>query len=274
MRISLVGKVLCLISILLLGSCYERQEGCLERWASNYDITADTACDDCCTEPDVILRFSTFYDSVSISRDSVYLDDEGNTFQFISSEFFISRFRGWNSEGDTIKSADTVTVLNEIYIDDFFFSPQTSSKNVGFIRDIDRLDTLEFYIGIGQTMQDTSFLTSDDVDLAAANDSLFVEDDIYSTFNTVLAIDTSQLDTIRYRSFGMANDLKFTVPLTNMDGEGIDLSEGLDRTFEIIYFLDRALAGIDFLSLDEEQIGAKIFSNLEQQQSIEIAVIE
>ncbi len=247
-----------------------KQEGCLERWASNYDITADKACDDCCTEPKVKLQFRTLFDSISVNSDSVYLDDFNNTFKYVSAEFFISRFRGWNSEGDTIKNADTVSVLDDIYIDDFFFSPVKNSKDVGFIRDIEVLDTIEFYLGLSASMQDTSIITSDNLDLAAANDSLFIEDNRFSVFNTVLAIDTSQLDTIRYRSIlTNSNEIKLVYAF----GEnGLNLSEGLDKTFQIDYFLDVALAGIDLSIFSVDAVGENLLNSL--QQSVMVSVIE
>ncbi len=247
-----------------------REEGCLERWASNYDITADIPCSDCCNEPTLEMNFRLLYDTITVNSDSIYFDGANNPFRHIRSEFFFSRFRGSDKGGDTIKYADTVLILDEIYNEDYFFTTVDDERDVGSIREIDSLYTLSFYIGLAENMQDTSIITSDDIHLAAANDSLFTEEGTYALFNHIIALgDTIPFDTIKYTITAPIEELMLSFTLGT---DGVPLSEGLDKTFGIDYFLDNATNGIDFVNNTATEVGDAFLNNL--QQSFFISVID
>lgn len=255
-----LAVILCLISFSLFTSCYEKTEDCLERWASNYEITADKACDNCCIEPELTLGFEVEYDTLNISKDSIYLDANNNTFKHVEAEFFISGFRAWNSVNDTLKTADTISVLDQVYVDDYMFTPNSSSKVVAFVREIESLDSLEINFGIPPSMRDTSIITSDDANLAAANDSLFTNTtgtDQFALFNYSLAIDTSSLDTIKYRCL-IPNEMRykwvFDPPIT--------LLQGLDKTITLHLDLKLLTQNLDLANLDATNGGEAMFQYL------------
>ena len=46
-----------------LFSCAEKQEGCLDVYATNFEFEADKVCEDCCTYPVFELEVSHYWDS-------------------------------------------------------------------------------------------------------------------------------------------------------------------------------------------------------------------
>jgi hypothetical protein len=51
-----------------LFACAEKQEGCLDIYATNFDFDADVICDDCCEYPLFELTVSHYWDSLNVFR--------------------------------------------------------------------------------------------------------------------------------------------------------------------------------------------------------------
>ncbi|MCB0705899.1 MAG: hypothetical protein KDC34_11340 [Saprospiraceae bacterium] len=57
--------------VLVFAACYEKQEGCLDIGATNFDVTADKPCaDECCTYPVIKMSVSSVYSDLVI--DTMY----------------------------------------------------------------------------------------------------------------------------------------------------------------------------------------------------------
>ena len=78
--------LLSILMAVLLSACYEPTEGCLDVRATNFDLDADEGCADCCTYPELSLRFENVWvypDSVAPLRlHTFYVDAVGNPFRF------------------------------------------------------------------------------------------------------------------------------------------------------------------------------------------------
>lgn len=113
---SLPTKMIRVISLIfisfLLTACYEPIEGCLDRRATNFDISIDEPCPDCCTYPTLKIRFDNkwqYPDTLLAFRtDTVFYDALDQPFRVNRIRFYWSNFRLMLSNG------------NELPITDFF----------------------------------------------------------------------------------------------------------------------------------------------------------
>jgi len=103
-----------LLLVCLLQACYEPTEGCLDTRATNFDLDADEACADCCTYPQLSLRFDNVWDYgdtiVALRLDTFYLDAANNPFRLERIRFYWSNLRLQLSNGETLRLDDSLDV--------------------------------------------------------------------------------------------------------------------------------------------------------------------
>lgn len=104
--------LLSLSLLLLLTACYEPAEGCLNRRAANFDLDADSACDGCCTFPQLTLRFESVWPTPDgdrlFSPDSIYYDATGQPFRLRRLRFY------WSEVAVLRVGADPLPILDSI----------------------------------------------------------------------------------------------------------------------------------------------------------------
>ncbi|MBK6931584.1 MAG: hypothetical protein IPH12_12260 [Saprospirales bacterium] len=76
---------------LLLASCYEPREGCLDIEATNFDAAADKNC--CCTYPALKLTFLPRFDTLVWKPDTAYQYAPGKWFRIKQAVFYLSDFQ-------------------------------------------------------------------------------------------------------------------------------------------------------------------------------------
>ncbi|MCB0685279.1 MAG: hypothetical protein KDC53_02105 [Saprospiraceae bacterium] len=91
-------QVAWVLLLLLAGGCYEKQEGCLDVLAENFDLEADVDCcpgpDNCCCEyPKVTWRIKHEYRDENLTAGKTLLTNSGQPFQIEYIRFFLSNFR-------------------------------------------------------------------------------------------------------------------------------------------------------------------------------------
>ncbi|MEZ4987180.1 MAG: MbnP family protein [Saprospiraceae bacterium] len=105
---------LLLLPLLLLTACYEPVEGCLNTSATNFDIDADEACADCCTFPQLKIRFLSVWPLADttplVSRDSVYTDALGQPFRFFRIRYYWSDIALQLQDGNRLSILDSIAV--------------------------------------------------------------------------------------------------------------------------------------------------------------------
>jgi len=77
--------------ILILASCYEKQEGCLDFRARNYDFGADEPCSECCTYPSMKLSVAHEWGDTSLMTDSVYFTLSNQAIKIVSAQFYVNK---------------------------------------------------------------------------------------------------------------------------------------------------------------------------------------
>ncbi len=110
---------LVIAGILLLGlsACYEPKQGCLDILATNYDVSADDPCPDCCTFPTWTVAFQHVVilpsepDTFFSFRYNTPYPSPFDTLHYFSVErchYFLSNFRLVNAQGEMQGISDSI----------------------------------------------------------------------------------------------------------------------------------------------------------------------
>ncbi|MBK8501249.1 MAG: hypothetical protein IPL46_03050 [Saprospiraceae bacterium] len=104
--------ILLLFTILLL-SCYEKKEGCLDVLAANFNLEADVdCCQDpgtcCCEYPKLSFSIKHQFGSENLSRGRLYTTDLGQPYYIDTIRFFISNVR--LLDGNEYAVSDTIII--------------------------------------------------------------------------------------------------------------------------------------------------------------------
>ena len=155
--------------LLLFQACYQKEEGCLDIGAVNFNVAADKPCSDCCIYPKLNLKLehkAVFPDTVLPFRyDSLYYvaSHPGVKFRFHRVRYYLSGIRltrsgavGQVTDSVTLylpqSPADTVPVR---VIDDFILADRNNLQAyaVGTWTGEGSFDRLEFTIGIDDSLR-------------------------------------------------------------------------------------------------------------------------
>jgi len=104
--------VLLLLVVFCLSGCYEPIPGCLDTRATNFALDADEACPDCCTFPQLRVRFDNVWsysgEVVPLRLDTFYLDANNNPFRLQRIRFYWSDLALSLSNGETLMITDSL----------------------------------------------------------------------------------------------------------------------------------------------------------------------
>ena len=84
-------RILTPLSFLLLAltGCYEDVEDCTDPDASNYNLSADELCGDCCVYPTLTLDIDRRFGADDFDPDSTYTDGAGNAFTLTDFRYYL-----------------------------------------------------------------------------------------------------------------------------------------------------------------------------------------
>jgi hypothetical protein len=154
------------LPLVLVLSCYEQREGCLDIAATNFAPDADRPCpDNCCTYPNLRMSFQHRVvfspDSIVNFRllDSVYYDAAGEPYRVQDFRFFLSNVRLVRPDGAQVALSNRIAVQlfqpggglesDSITNDILLVRPAlTTQNNIGTLRATGAFTTLRFTVGI------------------------------------------------------------------------------------------------------------------------------
>lgn len=161
--------VLIPVILSMLPACYQRQEGCLDITAVNFDVEADRPCADCCEYPNLTLEFQhrvILPDTELVFQyDSLYyLENQPDVFfRFRRIRFYVSNleFRNANSVATLSDSLEMLVPDGmgdslEVRIPDNVMlvdKEQFSSRELGSFRGSGFFDQIRFWVGVGPLVQ-------------------------------------------------------------------------------------------------------------------------
>lgn len=95
---------------IIFSSCYEESKGCLDIYASNYDVSADEVCDDCCTYPKLILRVIQKYDTLVLSKLDTFENNFNQQFVFHNMMFLVNGFSLEDENNQEFATEDSISI--------------------------------------------------------------------------------------------------------------------------------------------------------------------
>ncbi|MBK9254426.1 MAG: hypothetical protein IPM42_02945 [Saprospiraceae bacterium] len=142
------------LNAIILVSCYERKEGCLDMEASNFDFTADDACGECCTDPVFSVSVRHLTNNYLINPDSVLFTNLGQSYKIINFSYYLSGFELIMDDGRKISISETIEFKspdgNTITTpDDFKIWRLTNpSHSLGKLREYGNVRQITFILGV------------------------------------------------------------------------------------------------------------------------------
>jgi hypothetical protein len=246
------------LSACLFSSCYEPVDDCLDRRASNYNVAADDACDDCCTYPDFRIQFMHVWDSIPVGTNDTFLDVSLNPFVLNQFEYFISEVVLTDENDNEIRLLNNIIIpttqeMSTVANDFQHISLSRGFYNFGPIISESDITDISFIVGVrAQNLIFTEL--EDDFILNTFGDSLYL-DGAFLDWQLRLQRDTMGIDAIDIDgTAGAINEFTFERPITVTAGVAIDV--GIEVDFSIL------LDGVDVQNDTEETIASKLTNNL------------
>ena len=252
-----------ILLFLCFTACKDPIEGCTDVEATNYDVSADKSCEDCCTYPQLSLEVAHRYDTLSFSYDSIYNLFGSNQSQFLKVIFYLSDFRLVNATEslETIETID-LNIVNsgvENFKDDFTLVSRSISGinyDVGEIRGSGTFDTLKFSVGLaGNAALGDAETVSNGHPLAIGSDTLWTYPDGYICNQIIIVPDTTNPDTIQFDLKATTHLVEISLPFSKEVNSGFDVIIPLKIDYKE-WFL-----GIDFAGDTADNIVQKIVLN-------------
>ena len=245
-----------ILIVALCSSCYEKQEGCLDITATNYDFGADKACEDCCILPNLKISMIHEWGDTTLMHDSLYHNVNDQYIQILDAKFYLSDFT-------LIDDNNEVTIEDELIVESITGQESTIYDNIVF------LQTSRFNYTIGSFAYPSTYdklrLTFGiNGNYIAADDSeSFIEDDSFFdnityehiNFQMTYVIDTMAMDTLVMNLKGIE-----WAQTLNLEG-GFEIPLGRDASIPLKAQYQSLFSDTDFSKLDETSELAKIKSN-------------
>ncbi|HMG15715.1 MAG TPA: MbnP family protein [Saprospiraceae bacterium] len=135
---------------LLISSCYEKKEGCLDIYATNFDAQADKSC--CCQYPKLALSFNHVLGANIYNETDTVTNDLGQAFKITSFTYYLSGFVLKDKDGNSFTTSDTFhipTVSSEIIVknDIAIVRPGAVSLILGSFSQKDDITDIQFQFG-------------------------------------------------------------------------------------------------------------------------------
>ena len=247
MRCKLSFKLL--LMLLMVTSCYEPKEGCTDVLATNYEASADEACEnDCCTFPQLKLTVSHKHGNATFSFDSVYINDLGQAYSFKFIQLYLYNARLIDDNGQSVPIHQEV-LLNpgqnneQSIIDDLIsFQPRNFRYEFGEWIGSGSFTELKFNIGIPPEIDTSSFVTQASHPINTLGDSLIIDETRYSPLYI-------SLDSVPGRSY-------FNVKLLEEIQISIVADKLIERGFDVTYELEvdyaKCFQSVDFDASTDE----------------------
>ena len=259
------------LMICSLVACAEAEEGCLDAAATNFSVSADGPCLDCCTFPVLRADFAHQWitiedDTTNFRYDSAYTIAPSDQvhFQFQRIKLYIAQLHLFNGT-DSVLVSDTITLTlgsgSEIDVEDNFGLVDRDifdDIELGSFRAPGDYDGISFWLGIPTDFQSVDpTLVPGDHPLRIQSDSLNWEEGLGYISNKVVFF----RDTITGSDSTVINVIE-PVYLKFDLSETITVAGGFDVVLEFDIFYNRWFGNLNMATATVADIGQQIVSNL------------
>lgn len=132
--------------------CNTREQGCLNPDASNFDLNAEKACDDCCTFPSASITLSQKWNDENFFTADTFYDVHSNPYRILDLQYFLSSFAWENIDGQlfTVDSTNADCAGEPLrYTNDIVaIRPTLFKYPLGSFRTAEEVDSLRFHVGL------------------------------------------------------------------------------------------------------------------------------
>lgn len=244
--------------IILLISCYEEKENCLDTFAINYDVSADLECMECCTYPEVSFDISHTYETRPYRLSDTFVNNLGSKFKILSQKYYLSDIHLFNknkkldlviNENYSLKNGKKFTIAKNYTL----IEANIQNNIFANIRYAGTCDSLEFTIGISDFYDEIEKkLLPSNYDISPQSDMII--DDKYASLRLTILAGIDLKDTLRLKVFG---ENKFKIKLNSLE-----FIKGKNRNIVLPPFkYDELFKNIIFKKSDEKAIEDKISQN-------------
>ncbi len=230
-----------LLSVFLLSSCYEKQEGCLDSNAVNFDFEADETCcpeedseDCCCDYPEMRMTVKHIAGEGNMSLGTPYYNDLGQLYMIESVAFFTSGYSvqdgTWYGVNDTVEVNSPDGHILLVADDATEISRSAFEFPVGKFLRPGMYDSLRFSIGLDSILNsaDTADFQTNHP-LRPSNNVLYNDSTGYLMYRVELVTDTT---TSEVRTFSVPafppSSLTMAIDLEHEKGQNLSLPVEID----------------------------------------------
>lgn len=236
-------KTFIVVLISFLMSCYTRKEACLDVLASNYDVSADDACPDCCTYPKLKLEIQHFVKDSVYNFDSIYTNDLNQTFKILDVRYYVHGFELFNKDSgkkvvlETIKNQDSTLIIPD---DIKIYRSVDASIEIGSLRDSGTYDSLTFYLGLKDEILTNDFIGLPSTHVLLANNRLKNATGEYAHFTVRIETADSLIRNFQVTGLGISEPYTIKTPVTTTKGvaPSFKLKANYDELFKNIDIKD------------------------------------
>jgi hypothetical protein len=246
-------------------ACGDREEGCLDIKAENFDASADKDC--CCDYPDLLMNVQHTFDTISFKLDSAYHYPNGDTFSIKDLYIMVSEVHPL-AEGLPYSISDTINIgVNDalgqelLVLENNFATlcPTRYTHPIGTFQYPGQYEGVSLRLGVNdevnRILPDSVYISGHP--LKSDTDSLWAADGGYFAMRIQVAPQASNPDVLRditVWSDGYTKEF-------NINGN-VSAELGYDSNFNIKIDYKTLFDGIDFEADTESLISTKLSDNL------------
>lgn len=257
--------VLIILVGFFLSNCYEKKDGCLDIYATNFNAEADNNC--CCQYPKIELNFSHQLNGKAYNATDTVQNDSGQLFKITSFSYYLSDIVFTDAKGNKYSTTDTfhIPVLNDYIViknDVALIRPGTTSVTLGSFKQLDVLKSITLKVGTPDGV-DGALIDQipDDRTLSRQADTLFFEGSGYASmkikYSTNLETGIPEKTVYVYQRV----PLIFSADLPTKIGSNTCLSVAVNYAW---WFHD-----VNVFTDDESTVATKIIQNLQKSFNIQ-----
>jgi hypothetical protein len=250
--------LLSMILAIIFSSCYEPKIGCQDINATNFDVSTDKKCENCCTYPKLSLGMNYKFDSANFSLGKGYTDNFADSFKILFAKCFISNIQLIDNNGKILKVSDSLRIYrpngDSLWISNSFalVGKEGFIFPIGSIAGTGNIKQIRFTVGLNDTIRNTiQSKMPNGHPLAINSDSMYINGQ-YIANKLVIAKGTNFRDTIR---LNITNPFNVTINAT------ASLPIGYDINLPLIIDYKKWFLGVNLRLDSTATIGAKIFNN-------------
>ncbi|MBK9150715.1 MAG: hypothetical protein IPM26_06800 [Saprospiraceae bacterium] len=139
--------------IIFISSCYNRREACLDPFASNFDVTADDPCEQCCKDPLINVTIRHLAGDSLISPSRVLINELGQSYRILNFSYYLSGFRIIKNDGSIVTvsqllNLDSMNTVLQIPDDFAIYRLTNVNQTIGQNRNFGTYTGFEFTLGL------------------------------------------------------------------------------------------------------------------------------